>query len=400
MKSKTDSNETALKRKIQKKRNIILLIETSHIYGRALLSGIAQYSRLHGSWNFHFEPGGLGATLPKIEQWQADGIVTRDSDRIDEITVLGLPTIVISSQKQLNGKYHIDTDDIAISNIAVEYFLEKGFKNFAYCGLDEMFWSRRRADAFAKRVAKAGFKADIYKQPKSKPKRLWNNEQLILSNWLKALPKPVAVMACADYRSQNVSEACKIAGLRIPDEVAILGVDNDTLLCDLSSPSLSSIALNTEKMGYLAAELLEQLMNGQTIKDQSIKVLPTHVVTRHSTDILTVDDPQVAKAIRYIRQNPKKLIQVNDVAEVTTLSRRSLERRFRSFMGCSILNEIRRVHAEQVAHMLTETNLSVTQISMLMGYSEINNMRKYFRKHKGMSPREYRKRYGQQYKLA
>jgi len=216
---------------------------------------------------------------------------------------------------------------------------------------------------------------------------------------LKELPKPVAVMTCADYRSQNVSEACKIAGLRIPDDVAILGVDNDILLCELSSPSLSSIALNTEKSGYLAAELLEKLMDGHIRKPQSIDVLPTHVVTRHSTNILTVDDIQVAKAIRYIRQNPKKIIQVNNVVDVTTLSRRSLERHFKSCLGHSILKEIRRVHAEQVALMLTETNLSITQIGMLMGHSEVNNMRKYFRQQKGMSPREYRKHYGQQYKL-
>jgi len=384
---------------MQKAPKVILLIETSHVYGRGLLSGIAHYARLHGPWIFHYEPRGLERILPKLDKWQADGIITRDSEKTEEIVARGLPAIIVSHRKPFPEAYNIDTDDSAIANIAAEYFLEKGFKNFAYCGLDEMFWSRRRGDKFKERIAKAGFDASIFKQSKSRQKCLWNNEQSILSDWLKSLPKPVAVMTCADYRSQNVSESCKIAGLRIPEEVAILGVDNDALLCDLSNPPLSSIALSTEKAGYQAAELLEKLMNGQKIKDQAIEVHPTHVVTRHSTDILAIKDPQVARAIRFIRQNPKKLIQVSDVAKVTTLSRRSLERRFRAFLGRSILDEIRRVHVEQVARMLTETNLSVTQIGLLMGHSEVNNIRKYFRQLKGMSPREYRKCYGQQYKL-
>jgi LacI family transcriptional regulator len=384
---------------MQKIRKVILLLETSHMYGRGLLSGIAQYSRFHGHWVFHFEPGGIDKALPKLDKWQADGIITRDFNALEKLIAKGLPTIIVSHKKPSHGTYNIDTDDFAIATTAAEYFLGKGFKNFAYCGLDEMLWSCRRAKGFKERVAKAGFETFIYEQPKSKQKRLWNNEQSILAKWLKSLPKPVAVMTCADYRSQEVSEACKIADLRVPEEVAILGVDNDTLLCDLSSPSLSSIALSTEKAGYQAAELLDQLMNRQTAESQTIEVLPTHIITRHSTDILAIDDLQVAKAIRYIRQNSKKLIQVGDVVEATTLSRRSLERHFIAYLGRSILDEIRRVHVEQVAIMLTETNLSVAQIGLLMGYSEINNIRKYFCQLKGISPREYRKRYGQQYNL-
>jgi len=201
-------------------------------------------------------------------------------------------------------------------------------------------------------------------------------------------------MVCSDDRSQEICEACRIADIHVPEEVAIIGVDNDEVFCELSNPRLSSVAFNTEKAGYEAAELLDKLISGRKVKDIRVVVHPTHIVTRHSTDILAVEDEEAAKAIRFIREHQNKSIQVCDVVNAVGVSRRSLERRFRKSLGRSVHEEIRRVHIDQVCRMLIGTNLSVTKISRVLGYPDIDNIARYFKKEKGTTPLAYRKRYG------
>jgi LacI family transcriptional regulator len=218
-----------------------------------------------------------------------------------------------------------------------------------------------------------------------------------MADWLKSLPKPVGLMTCTDDRSQDVVEASKIAGVHVPEDLAIIGVDNDELVCELSSPPLSSIALNTQRSGYEAAELLDKLMSRKRIKmaNLTIVVHPTHIVTRQSTDILAIEDRDVVAAVRFIRRNAREMIQVDDVVDTVAVSRRSLEQRFRRELGCSVLAEIKRARIDQVARMLVETNLSVSQIALALGYSGVENIARYFRSEKGMSPLAYRKLYGQ-----
>jgi LacI family transcriptional regulator len=203
-------------------------------------------------------------------------------------------------------------------------------------------------------------------------------------------------MTCTDDRSRDVIEACKIAGLHVPEELAIIGVDNDELLCELSSPPLSSIALNTQRSGYEAAELLDKMMSRRKRKPpaRTIVVHPTHIVTRQSTEILAMEDRDVAAAVRFIRRRAKEMIQVSDVTEAVAVSRRTLEQRFRRELHRSVLAEIKRTRVEQVARMLVETNLSVAQIAFALGHAGVENIARYFRSEKGMSPLAYRKRYG------
>jgi LacI family transcriptional regulator len=248
-----------------------------------------------------------------------------------------------------------------------------------------------RGKVFQQRVEKAGFDIRVYEQPKSKSRRAWQNEQSILSDWLKSLPKPVGIMACNDDRGQHVTEVCKTAGLKVPDEVAVIGVDNDELVCDLTEPPLSSLALNVEKGGYEAAELLDHLMSGKKITTDSIIVEPTQVVGRQSTDVLAIEDRLVSEALQFIRNNAKRTIQVADVVAVARVSRRSLEQRFRKILGRSINHEIRRVRVEQVARILIETNKSIGQIALDLGYPGVDHIARYFRAEKGISPAAYRK---------
>jgi LacI family transcriptional regulator len=379
---------------------VILLIDTARSYGRGLLEGIAKYSNLHGPWIFYWkapfyrESGGRELSLARLRGLNADGIIMREQKKTREVLALGLPTIISPYKNQFAGLPNIVTDDVTMGKMAAKHLLNRGFQNFAYCGFEDMFGVRSRGESFCSCVAKAGFKASVYKEPKSRVKRLWTNEQNVMAEWLKSLPKPVGLMACNDDRARHVTEACKIAGLHVPEEVAIIGVDNDELVCNLSSPPLSSIVLNFERAGYEAAELLDKLMAGKKRLSKSITVSPTHTITRQSTDILATEDSEVAGAIRYIRQNANRAIQVDDVVNVVTVSRRGLERRFRKVLNRSVLDEIKRVRIDLVAKMLVETNLSVSQIALKLGYSGAENIARYFRQEKGISPIVYREKYG------
>ncbi len=379
---------------------VILLVDTARAYGRGLLRGIAKYSDLHGPWIYYWkapfyrEAAGKEVTLSRLKTLDADGIIMREQKKTKEILAMSLPTIISPYTEQFPGSPNIIPDDAAIGKMAAEHLLDRGFRNFAYCGFEDMFALRNRGEIFRKRITAAGFETRIYKEPKSKVKRLWENEQNVMADWLKSLPKPVGLMACNDDRAREVIEACKITDLHMPEEVAIIGVDNDDLVCNLSHPPLSSIALNFERAGYEAAELLDKLMAGEKMADQRIVVRPTHIVTRRSTDILAIEDRELAKAMRFIRQHSKEPIQVGDVVDAVALSRRSLYHQFRKVLGRSPNEEIRRARVEQIVRMLVETNLPVSKIAFALGYSSVAHIARYFRQEKGMNLQSYRKLYG------
>jgi LacI family transcriptional regulator len=289
----------------------------------------------------------------------------------------------------------IVTDDTVIGEMAAKHFLDKGFSNFAYCGLDRMHWSRNRSRSFQEFVRQAGFNVHIYKQPKSKLNRSWRNEQIILAKWLKELPKPIGLLACNDDRAQYVIEACKTADIKIPDQIAILGVDNDKLICNLANPPFSSIALNVERAGYEAADLLDRLMNGEKMTGKPITVYPTHVEERQSTDFLAVTDHEVAIAIRFIKDHTRELLQVDDVVEASGLSRRVLEKRFRRVLHHSVFEMIKNARTEQVIRLLVETNMSVASIARTLKFPGAKHVARSFRQVTGMTPIAYRKKYGQ-----
>ena len=378
---------------------VILLVETSRTFGRELLYGIARYSRNHGPWAFYKETGGLERSISRLKNWGADGIIMRNPKRSDELIAMGLPTIlVIHRREEPAGFPRIITDSRAVARMAAEHLLDRGFRSFAYCGFDDMVWSEQRSRAFRERIAESGHKAFIYEQPASARTRAWEREQALLAAWLARLPKPVGLFACNDDRAQHVTEACKTAGLHVPEEVAIIGVDNDELVCDLADPPLSSVALDTEMAGYHAAELLDQMMRGQKTQiAQDIVVNPTHIVTRRSSDILAIDDPDVARGIRFIRKNARRGIRVNDVAEAAALSRRVLEKRFRNLLNRSVHEEIRRVRIDQIVTMLVETDLPIAEIAYRLGFPGVEHIARYFRKEQHMSPQDYRKTHGRRF---
>jgi len=341
---------------------------------------------------------GIEHSYKWMKDLDADGIIAPlwDDAIIKMIDNLGLPAVICGIEKPSLNACRVVTDDIAVGRTAAEYFLERGFRRFAYCGFNDAIWSQRRGESFSRSVTEVGFKAYFYQRHRAKRRRSSEGEQTIIAEWLRSLPRPIALMACNDDRGQDVLAACRIAGLEVPREVAILGVDDDELVCDLSYPQLSSIAVNTERAGYEAARVLDKLMSGLQIEETEkvVPIYPLHVVTRQSTDIMAIEDQQVAEAVYFIQKHSKRVIQVSDVAEAVGLSRRALQQLFRKVLTHSVHDEIKYARVNQMASLLTSTNLSMSQIARFLGYPNASNISRYFKQRKGISPMEYRKKFG------
>jgi LacI family transcriptional regulator len=386
-------------------KRVALMIESSRTYGRELVRGIMRYSRLHGPWVFpwvfyrqelfYAARGGEKAELEHLKKWGPDGIIARDSRDIVKLGGWNIPLFVAVAMEPPDVRHNnIISDNEAIGKMAAEHLLERGLRNFGYCGFDDMFWSVQRGESFAGYISRAGFKTSFYKQPKSRAARTWYREESVLTKWLQGLPKPVGVMACNDDRGQHIAEACANADIDVPYQVAIIGVDNDDQVCDISNPSLSSVALDADKAGFEASALLARIMAGEKLPPQTVVVHPTRVVTRQSTSFVAVEDKLLSRALNYIHQNARCLIQVSDVVKATGVSRRCLHDKFLKALRRSVYDEIRRVRIDLISRMLLETDLSIADIALGLGYDNTNHIARYFKQKTGLSLLEYRKVHG------
>ena len=335
--------------------------------------------------------------LSQANDLQVDGVIaTIDNLKMAKtLSLTGLPAVVEPAADQIPGFPCIFDRSEAAGKICAEHLLSLGLSNFAFCGFEDFCWSEVRWEDFNKRIVDAGCNSHFYKVLRSKTQRRSDNEQVALIEWLRELPKPVGLMACNDDCGYYVMEACQVADLRVPDDVAVIGVDNDELICDLTAPPMSSVALSHETAGYRAAQLLDEIMAGKNVDVKTIIPLEaSHIVIRQSTDILAIEDTELGNAIRFIRQHSGESIQVSDVVDTVTVSRRVLERRFREVLKKSIHDEIRRVRVERVVRMLLETDLSISQIALDLGYPSDKHVARYFHKEKGLTPQQYRRKFG------
>lgn len=380
---------------------VALLLETSRQYGRQLLRGIARYARLRGPWSLVVSPGHFQQQSPRVRELGADAVIARiPSPQMARVLCeSGVPVVALEAseedQASLNaslGISEIRPDSAAIARAAAEHLLDRGFRRFAYCGLADCLWSHARQQEFCRLLAQTGFHTDVFEVRSGPRTPQAAKSRVSLAKWLGGLPKPLGMMACNDEIANQMLDACLAAGIAVPDDIAIIGVDNDELVCELSDPPLSSVALDLELAGYEAAALLDGLMSGQIQGRQEVLVKPRCVVTRRSTDVVAQDDPVVAAALRYIRDHAMRPIPVPDIVTHTGLSRRSLERRFLSTMGHSILEQIVRCRLDRAKQLLLETDLSIDRIAEAAGFSATKRMTHAFRQLEGMLPHQYRRR--------
>lgn len=380
---------------------IILLIDFSEEYSKSLLRGITKYSKEHGPWvfcrmpTFYRETVGIEGILNWAKEWEADGIIAQfhNNSDIRQIVKAGIPLIAQDLKERFSDIPNITGDYFETGKLGAEYFLKKGFKNFAFYGFKDIVWSRERADGFEETLKKNGFDVHYFEHPKARSPEPWYYKPSSLSQWLKSLPKPIALMTCDDNQGQHITEACKHTGIRIPEEVAVLGVDNDELICNLSDPPLSSIGLDSEKGGYEAAKLLDLMIKHKDFKFYDIIVKPVQVNTRHSTDIYAANDVYISSALKYIHQNIDKNLKVDNVLRQVPLSRRALEKRFQVITGFPVYKYIYNLRIEKFAQKLLETDKTVFEIALDTGLSDGKNVSRQFKQIKGCTPNEYRKKY-------
>jgi LacI family transcriptional regulator len=380
---------------------IILLIDFSEEYSKVLLRGITKYSKEHGPWvfcrmpTFYRESYGIDGILKWAKEWGAHGIIGQiynDPD-IRKITEAGIHVIAEDFKERFSDIPNITGAYNETGKLGAEYFLKKGFKNFAFYGFKNIVWSRERADGFEERIRKSGYKVHYFEHKKSRSRELWYYKPSTLSQWLKSLPKPIALMACDDNQGQHITEACKQIGIRIPEEVAVLGVDNDETICNLSDPPLSSIALDSEKGGYETARLMDLLLSNKNQEQYDIIVKPINIITRQSTDIYATNDSYISSTLKFIHQNIDKNLKVEDVLKMVPLSRRALEKRFQQITGFPVYKYIFNLRIEKFAQKLLETNNSILDIALETGFSDGKNVSRQFKQIKGCTPIEFRKKY-------
>jgi LacI family transcriptional regulator len=372
---------------------VFVSVETSWEYERGLLRGICRYSSLHKRWRIDLS---ADAGFPR----DADGAIMPDHRGSPALLKRGIPIVFVSSlHKAIRRSHRIVPDDQAIGRMAAAHLLERGLRHFAFVGYDGMYWSRQRQASFSQALVASGRVCTVFEQSRDLRLRVWRKEQKVLAEWLKTLARPVGLMACNDDRARQVVDACAMAGLAIPEEVALLGVDNDELVCNFSNPSISSISLGLEDAGYQAAMLLDGLMAAKKGLESCIPgqilVSPIVVVSRQSTDVTAIDDPCVMRALQFIRENSGRTIEVDDVVHRVAISRRSLFDRFRRAVGCTVHQCIKRTRAARIEELLLGTSHSIDEIAKTLGFTGPDHIALYFRSVKGMNPNAFRARYAQ-----
>lgn len=380
---------------------IILLLDISEGYGQNLTKGIVKYSKEHGPWVFckmpifYREMHGVDGIVKFAKEWGADGIIAHLDNDLDikKILKAGVSLIVEDFKERFDGISNITGGYYDTGAMGAEYFLKKGFKNFAFYGFKNIVWSRERFEGFQNYLIDHQLEVYHFDQDHQASQTLWFYKPSLLSRWLESLPKPIAIMACDDERAQHITEACKQAQIQIPEQIAVLGVDNDQMTCNLSDPPLSSINLDTEKGGYEAAKLMDQLITKKIKLAPNIVVKPTHIITRQSTDITSASDEFIAKALKFIHQNIDDKINVADVLKQVPLSRRSFEKRFSDITGLAVYKYIYNLKIQKFAERLLETDKTVSEISMESGFAISNNISRQFKQVKGCTPTEYRKKH-------
>lgn len=382
---------------------IILLIDFAEEYSKGLLKGIAKYSRENGPWVFcrmplyQRETMGVDGILEWAKEWGADGIIGQlyNDPAIARIVEAGIPVIAQDFKERFSFLPNITGHHQEAGTIGAEYFLRKGFKHFAFYGFSDVVWSRERAEGFENCLRQAGHYVHYFEHKQARSSATWYYKPSALSQWLKSLPKPIALMACDDNQGQHITEACRHSKIRIPEEVAVLGVDNDEMICQFSDPPLSSIGQDAETGGYEAAKLLHQMIVKGPGEFYDIVVKPTQVFTRQSTDIFATSDEYIASSLKFIHQNIDKNLQVDDVVQQIPLSRRALEKRFISVTRYPVYQYIFNLRIEKFCQKLLETDMTIFEIALDMGLSDTKNIARQFRQIKGCTPIEYRNRYKQ-----
>lgn len=380
---------------------VLLLIDYSSEFSRGLLKGIINYSQEHGYWIFYRLPSyykslyGKEGIVQWAKDWKADAIIAQwDTEGKTLLKDLNVP-VVLQNYRERSDYFSNLTGSYAETGImAAKYFIQKRFSNFAFYGNKGVIWSEERAAGFKSEVEKYGGKFFLF-ETESLSDEQWKSSHDELDKWLLSLPKPVAIFACDDTFALQISQICKLNNIIIPDEIALLGVDNDEMICNLSDPPISSIVLDVEKGGYEAARLLHQMVKEGRNVPFNIVVKPVRIVMRKSTELNVIYNNHVRTVVYYIEKNYIALKSIDELVGLVPLSRRILEIKFKEEMGISIYQYIIRCRIDHVSNLLITSDKTLFDIVLQSGFNDCKNISRIFKKYKNCTPNEFRSRYSE-----
>lgn len=381
------------------RRRVAVILQFWQNFDRGILQGIASYLRERRTWSVFVEEVAL-QRIPDFNEWSGDGLIVNFDDPGVAQAVRGIAKPVVGVgggqgwHDPESGVPYVATDDAAIGRLAADHLLDRGLKHFAFCGYPPdrtNVWSGNRGDAFAGRLEEAGYPCSVF-LGHSQDASYWPKEQAELADWVRTLPTPVGIMGCYDYRARHVLEACKAAGLRVPEEVSLIGVDND-VVCELADPPLTSIEQGRFQIGYTAASLLDRMMAGHKPGSRRVVIPPVGLVTRQSTDLFHVLDPVVAEAMKIVRDGACRGLQADMVAAALGVSRSTLDKRFKHHLGRPADQEIRRIRLERAKELLARSDLPLADVARESGFGTVQYLSLVLSKAEQCTPAAYRRKH-------
>ena len=376
----------------KKRLKVALLMETSNEYSRGIIKGIYGYIKEHGNWDVFLGEYSRGEPNPEwMLSWKGDGIIARIENKMmaELVSNCKIPTVDLSAANLIPGIPWVETDDKSIAKLAVEHLIECGFKNFGFAETG-FNWSKWRKGHFEHYLRIMGFESHTLPSPLN-TKTNWLEQQEKIESWLSLLPKPIGIFAGYDLMGRLIIDSCNKLGYMVPEEVAVIGVDNDPLICELCSPPLSSIIPDTYKTGYVAASLLESIMGKKEVGKLTYRIKPLGIKKRRSTDTIAIDDPDISKAMHYIFENANSgTFNISDILSFVPMSRRVFEKKFKRIVGTTPYKEMQKIRVNRIKELLNETDLSLFDIAERAGFEHVSYMSYLFKRETGITPSMYR----------
>ena len=379
---------------------LLIISDFTEAFPSKLLKGIVNYSRRKEQWSICRMPPaykkliGIPGVVQWAKSWGADAVIGQfeETDDVGLFAKNGIVAVAQDFKKRFTTIPNITADYIGTGQMAARFFLGRGFRHFGFFGFRNVCWSDERLEGFRREIEAAGFGDSLHTYNLQDIDHLWYYERDELSKWLRSVPKPIAVMACDDNQGNNLVEACHAAGVRIPHELSVIGVDNDELLCSLGSTPLSSIQVNIEEGGYRTAEMIERRVLNPDAPVEDIVLTPVKIVGRMSTAAFATDDVQIQKAVRFIHQHDMRKISVQDVMGEVALSRRLLERRFKSVTGQTIYQYITDLKLKRFAERMLDSDEQLIDIAVSLGETDTKSISRRFKQLYGCAPGEWRQK--------
>lgn len=381
--------------KHRKVPRVALLVETTRTYTRELLGGVKRFIAAHGPWSTFLELRALDSSPPAwLRDWDGDGILTRTftQEMADLISRTGLPAVELRATNLNGERPFVGMDNASIGRSVADHFFERGYRQFATYSLRTERFFIERVQNFISAVESYGCYCDELPETLSDSAADWEKSQDKLIKWLSMLPKPVGIFAANDQLGVRLLDACQRASVAVPEEVAVVGAENEETLCSFATPALTSVRFDGQTVGYKAAELLERLMSGKSVKLREVLIPPKGIIVRASSDELVINDRLVANAVRLIREDANKGLNVDNLCQRLNVSRSTLDRRMKAALHRSPKDEISRIRFREVERLLIETDLTMETIAELTGFTHSHYLQAAFKQIYDETPGRFRSR--------